>query len=269
MAKIVGGTASTPMVIPDWEQNNPLKADYIKNKPFVPKIDNEAVSNDIWSSKTIADRFCLPFTEKGNVVTCNPVEGYPMEVVTEGTAITRCGENLWNFKADVERVTPTTKADGTTASFWGYAVHLPPGAYTLHTERVSGTSARYIYGDINSADGSYKKSVDTYTATNATTQKFTLEEGDVLYVYNGNGSSDESTSNGFFKNQFNVQIEMGSVATAYKPYRGGTFTATPSSTIVPAIDGLNIIFANNGEVTVSGRIDPKHLYTMLTSLAAE
>ena len=33
MAKIMGGTTATPMRVPDWEQTNPLRADYIKNKP--------------------------------------------------------------------------------------------------------------------------------------------------------------------------------------------------------------------------------------------
>ena len=33
MAKIIGNTTSTNMPVPDWEQTNPRKADYIKNKP--------------------------------------------------------------------------------------------------------------------------------------------------------------------------------------------------------------------------------------------
>lgn len=33
MAKIVGTTASTTMPVPDWEQTNPKRADFIKNKP--------------------------------------------------------------------------------------------------------------------------------------------------------------------------------------------------------------------------------------------
>ena len=40
MAKIIGGTTTTPMRIPDWNQTNPNKADYIKNKPF-EKVDTE------------------------------------------------------------------------------------------------------------------------------------------------------------------------------------------------------------------------------------
>lgn len=35
MAKIIGGTTATSMLIPDWNQKNPNRADYIKNKPDV------------------------------------------------------------------------------------------------------------------------------------------------------------------------------------------------------------------------------------------
>ena len=35
MAKIIGGTAATSMLVPDWNQTNPNRADYIKNQPDV------------------------------------------------------------------------------------------------------------------------------------------------------------------------------------------------------------------------------------------
>lgn len=35
MAKIIGNPTVTPMAIPDWLQDDPLKADFIKNKPIV------------------------------------------------------------------------------------------------------------------------------------------------------------------------------------------------------------------------------------------
>ena len=35
MSKIIGSITTTPMAIPDWNQDNPNKADYIKNKPEI------------------------------------------------------------------------------------------------------------------------------------------------------------------------------------------------------------------------------------------
>lgn len=37
MAKIIGNTTTTPMAVPDWNQTDATKADYIKNKPVIPK----------------------------------------------------------------------------------------------------------------------------------------------------------------------------------------------------------------------------------------
>lgn len=39
MAKIIGGTTATPMRVPDWEQTNPNRSDYIKNKPDLSQYD--------------------------------------------------------------------------------------------------------------------------------------------------------------------------------------------------------------------------------------
>ena len=38
MSKVIGNPTTTPMAIPDWNQKNPLKADYIKNKPNYDEI---------------------------------------------------------------------------------------------------------------------------------------------------------------------------------------------------------------------------------------
>ena len=45
MAKIIGGTACTPLKQSDWNQTDPNKADYIKNKPFETVDDELDVSS--------------------------------------------------------------------------------------------------------------------------------------------------------------------------------------------------------------------------------
>lgn len=51
MSKIIGNTTATPMAIPDWNQTNPAKADYIKNKPdiqgLIDKVGDESVAKQI------------------------------------------------------------------------------------------------------------------------------------------------------------------------------------------------------------------------------
>ena len=47
MAKVIGNPTTTPMAIPDWNQTDSKKADFIKNKPdltqYATKADLEAV----------------------------------------------------------------------------------------------------------------------------------------------------------------------------------------------------------------------------------
>lgn len=43
--------------------------------------DNSVSPKSVWSSKNIIDKLCPAFTESGAIVTCEPVEGYPLDVV--------------------------------------------------------------------------------------------------------------------------------------------------------------------------------------------
>ena len=52
MSKIIGNTTTTPMAVPDWEQTNPNKSDYIKNKPDIDKIIKEAIDKSVGIANT-------------------------------------------------------------------------------------------------------------------------------------------------------------------------------------------------------------------------
>lgn len=45
-------------------------------------VDDENICQKPWSSKNTVERLCPSFTESGAVVQCQPVEGYPLEVVS-------------------------------------------------------------------------------------------------------------------------------------------------------------------------------------------
>ena len=49
MSKIIGNTVATPRTVPDWNQDNPNRADYIKNKPEIVSKEyvDDAISNVI------------------------------------------------------------------------------------------------------------------------------------------------------------------------------------------------------------------------------
>ena len=47
MAKIIGNTTATPMAIPDWNQTDATKADYIKNKPPTGETVSATIENNV------------------------------------------------------------------------------------------------------------------------------------------------------------------------------------------------------------------------------
>ena len=55
----------------------------IKKKAEVAAVVDDAnVGADAWSSKNIVDKLCPAFAESGSVVVCEPVEGYPLTVIS-------------------------------------------------------------------------------------------------------------------------------------------------------------------------------------------
>jgi len=180
------------------------------------------------------------------------------------TTITRCGKNRLDVSRPVSAVTVTTKNDGTRVEYYGYRLALPPGSYPLHAERIAGTATRYIYSTVNTAAGGFREKVNVVTGTRLDKPTVTLEEGDVLYVYNGNASSSLEVSDKLFGEEYRVQVEAGTVATPYEPYRGETVSAAPSGvTTVIAGEGSNTLYADVGPIAVSGRLDVAHLLQAL------
>jgi hypothetical protein len=66
MAKIIGNTTATPMAIPDWNQTDETKADYIKNKPnidikayAVPSTGLEIVNGVVTGIGTCKDEYIV------------------------------------------------------------------------------------------------------------------------------------------------------------------------------------------------------------------
>lgn len=52
MAKIIGNTTATPVAIPDWNQTDEKKADYIKNKPTLGLL---ALKDEVAKTDLAAD----------------------------------------------------------------------------------------------------------------------------------------------------------------------------------------------------------------------
>ena len=242
-------------------------------------IDDSVISSDsTWSSKNTVDKLCPSFTESGAVVTCEPLEGYPLEVRCDGTAH-HLGANL--IPQPYQRGTFTSNGitftinddysitlDGTatgvvTFLFLGKGAGVNAQAtadigivegetYTMSLGTPTPSNVT-LYVHLYTSAGEAKTTVCTNSATGSNT--FTVGSGcELIYAY-------LRIANGMVLDNFTIypMIQHGSVATEYEQYRkevisGGT---------VAQYAGVNTFFAENGEVTVTGKKDPVALINKL------
>lgn len=195
--------------------------------------DSKIASNSTWSSKNTVDKLCPAFTESGAVVVCEPVDGYPLEVVshinekTDGSAwdiitLIHSGKNLFDFKQPVSEVEYTGEYGKN--SRWGHSFVLPVGTYTIHAEVIGEKVSRKIVFTLNDLNGNYINHGSVQSEVDYYNQTITLTQPTRVFVYNNSGSpyDGEASANEIFQILNNVQIEIGSVATAYEEYKGYT-----------------------------------------------
>ena len=276
--------------------------------------DDTAVSKKPWSSKHTVDMLCPSIMESGGVVTCEPLVDYPMEAVStinekadgsewNSITLTQCGKNLFDFKKGTGEI-HFTASDGVDTLKYGYAIPLPAGTYTIHATPVSADNKdRYIYLYLNDASGKYLKLLDYQIdgsdkthlrqgkANSCVTRKYTFDRNVVLFVYQG-GVVNSGEAQAILVDEHNIQIEAGSVKTAYEPYRGQTFTTDLSEYAVSAgnynwttgvlhsaegsrdqltpiaitaLDGTNVLYSDCGNTEVKGKADPVAIINKLTN----
>lgn len=231
-------------------------------------IDDSNIGLDAWSSKNTVDKLCPGFTESGAMVTCEPVGGCPLTVQAEesATAITRTGKNLFNELAFYEANGFEQQADG---SWYGYSPtsYEPtvtvfenttgiPGQFTFSAETLSpnNTNACLIYWEYTDGTDGYGgiTGYDTMKYKTATSNASkTVKRVKIIYQ-----------TRGYYYIK-NAQLEYGAAATAYAPYKAPE-TFAPGET-VPALEGVNTLWADSGEITVTGKADPTAVIEKLTN----
>lgn len=181
------------------------------------QIDDAAVSEDApWSSKHIIDMLCPPLEESGNPVVCYPVAGYPLgvkaswEPTQEGTGTpypAGGGKNLWG---DLIQNTFISQQGVSSDFSGGKATGKIPCAegdkYTLScaTTFAAAPGNVGVLAYFDASDAMLTRVANTYQ------RAFTLAApANVAYL---RASCYKETD------ADNVQLEKGSVATAYAPY---------------------------------------------------
>ena len=214
------------------------------------------------TAQMLIDKLCPPIHETGSIVACTPIEGYPLSVTAaEGATVIRCGKNLINpagYGSGLSSAT-TVAADVFTCAFtnasyyvntcWsGTPVVHPPGTYTVRMVPLTEGTCMTFY--VRSAKDTSKYLATKYDANaDSSSLTFTAKEDFILSI----GGPSTPAYRGTYS--FKLQLEVGSIATAYEPYRSDLYAYTAGLQI-PVLPGVNTLYANSGTVTVTGKADP-------------
>ena len=201
--------------------------------------DGVITSKNGWSSMQIVKTLCPQFTVSGATVQCTPVANYPLGVqvaitpTQEGTGdpspenvrpivgldsvqVTRCGKNLWNY---------TLNSSGKT---W-IIPFIPKGTYTFsalsNADWWTGNpnaNKWYLRNEDNSLEVSDLRFNNTIINQRCyATVEIPYSGAFTLNTYSGQTVASVQ----------DMQVEVGSIATAYAPYTGTTHTLTLPETI--------------------------------------
>ena len=210
----------------------------------------------------IVDKLCPLISESGVAVRCEPVEGYPLSVTAENgaTTISRCGKNLIDYTQAVPRNAESIVNITDNGVEWSAGNHYFKIPCSIKAGSVVAFSCLDVAGAIDGATlyNSVTKVACSDMSRNGKGVTATAD-ADFIYVYKKNATTQITTPIVIT----NLQLECGAVATAYEMYKG-IETFTPGETI-PAWSGVNTIWADIGEITVSGRADIAAMFGKLTN----
>jgi len=210
----------------------------LKNEANHAVIDDTKVGVDAWSSKNTADRLCHAFTAKGMVAVCEPLEGYPLEIVStinikgdrsawDSITLTRCGKNLFDIATY-----PFTKSHYINHTNGALTGGNYPYAATVRYIPVSHLRGMNI--TLNSTPGGNLPGLAFYDADKV---YISGKKGGTVVVPN-TASYMRFTVSDVFADDGTVQIEIGSTATPYEEYKGVTpLTADLSNSPLPIFEG--------------------------------
>jgi hypothetical protein len=199
------------------------------------------------AQNSVIERICPTFEKNGKIVTCEPVEGYPLTVTAEdgATKVFRCGKNLFSTRLELGAWNFATRgkiANDSIARAADLVAVAPNTQYVL-----SGTATYSWNGNMAFYDKDKKYLGDSKQVYSFTTFTTPADACYLAFHMALSASGVNVNVNG------TVQLELGTTKTAYEPYNGGEFT--PGDTI-PALPGVNILWADSGEIAVKGAEDP-------------
>ena len=233
--------------------------DVTTSMAFVQNADTNAYLEGRFAElKEATDKLCPAFVESGSVVTCEPVERYPLEVVSkiapvqsgsgdpspnnirsisgyDKVKLTQCGKNLWPFESAV--TTETNRAGNFKFSSLPHGVPLTVSADITKYPNDTATATRVKFA-CTYTDGTRSENESAYDTTGAErdgvsrkkTATITIDPDKTIQELWVN-LLDYSGQNGRNAKAENIQLEIGTAATAYEPHREETFELDLGQTV--------------------------------------
>ena len=249
------------------------------------QIDDGKTSLDTtWSSQNIVSRLCPPFTTEGAIVTCQPVEGSTLNVLVQIEPIQEGAgdpspENVRQIKGwEAVKLTHNEKEISIPLGQTVYGGTLDVGSGVLTVDRVLKTFSRsenwlldfdeskslywhsIILSDLEFADDlQVGKSISSHfkCATNIENSFWFANLGKNLRFANRFGTTEEWKDYLISENSSGHPVQV-----VYYIATPVTLQLTPQE--IRALSGVNTIYADAGDITVSGYSDPT---TIIKNLA--
>ena len=256
--------------------------------------DGVITSENGWSSMQIVKTLCPPFTVSGATVQCTPVANYPLGVKVaweprqegEGdpspenvrpiTGKNRVKVTVSNESesCDYDLTLPETIYGGTVDAVtgegseeWSSVINLSSSNNLGSLEDYANeTTMLYYIGNLDNMQNamlfccSHLPTTNIVDLSNTNIGIYGNPDGDMAYIR----LSKETASNlDEFKQWVDAQSAAGTpVQVAYKLVTPTPFQATGNQTI-PALPGTNTLYADTGNITVTGASDPIATITAL------
>ena len=192
-------------------------------------------------------------TANGKGIFLNDVSDVYHDVTVRADTLTEVevyGKNLFNDDTSLCKEIFYTSKNGSRSSRIGYEpLVLPAGTYTFTLNHIDTNVQPFVYGVINDKDDNFVGSCNLLLqTTNCTPLTITVNEGDKIYIYNGNSNMNLSDRVAELS-AVQIQLEWGKFGTDIEPFHKTTVVATPDGTKIPS-DCPNMSFIADSEITV-------------------
>ena len=191
-----------------------------------------------------------PYT--GGIPSPNPSYPQALESVGDDGSVEQFvkGGNLFNNDASLLKpVTYISSSSGTEQTRIGYDwFTLPVGVYTLSAKILDTTVTNfYIYGVKYNADGTNTILNTIIGDIEQPPITFTVAEGDKILIYNGHNNLDYTIAAKFF-NAVQIQLNPGTVATPYEPYKSQSLIIPTPNVCIGESSETYALGTDTGEV---------------------